>query len=73
MEELSAPEDFCEIVVRLYLNYEGNVSEVYVIESNPPDVCKKEAVEYAKTVRFPDSGPGFQELTVRIAYESLQK
>ncbi len=69
----SAPEDFCEVVVRLYLNYQGNVSEVYVIESNPPDFCEKEAVDYAKTVHFPDSGPGFQELTVQIAYDSLQK
>jgi hypothetical protein len=66
-EDLSAPEDYCEVITRLTLDSAGNVSEVLIVESNPPGRCDEQAVKNAQESRFPESGPGYQVLIVRIS------
>jgi TonB family protein len=65
-ERNNAPGDSGEVLVGYVVNYDGTVSEISVVKSDPPGVWDERAIEQVRRSKISHYEPGYREVLIRF-------
>jgi len=55
------------VLVGFLVNYDGSVSLISIVESDPPGVWDAQVIERVRDLRYTDAKPGYREIVFRFS------